>query len=216
MNSGNTLLEHESVVQSSDVDSPAVRSIVESARSLSVSFEVKKHWGSFLSVSNQTFLNNDESDSRGSHVLLGSGVNKVVSVPINRSGANVRAHIANNWHALRDLLPGEIVLYFNSMNCLVVAEVEVSAFGIDIPLRSLRNSLENSFLRICPDFIYLDVLGSLSLSLLGPGSSGEIVGDLFVFLQVEGESGEDAGGTSLEEEDLEVVRDVQKLFQVLL
>ena len=133
---------------------------------------------------NQVISHDDKSQSSRSNVLLSARIDDSELAPVDGSGTEVRGHITNDSLTFRHLVKGERI-EFESLNCLIVAEVE--EFGVRVNVPSLRISHS----RVLGGFVIGDFVGCAVLlgffdGAFGPCACRDIVCALLlsIFKQV--------------------------------
>lgn len=86
-----------------------------------------------LELADKIFPNNSNADTSWADVLLGTSVDHTKLRPVDRSGAEVRAHVADKNLVLRDLVKWEIV-ELEALNCFIVTIVEIRGISVNFPL----------------------------------------------------------------------------------
>jgi len=129
-----TLLQHVLDVQACDVDSETTRRVLISLRSFSVRHPVHNEGAIFpWFVLHQTCSHNRDADTCWAYILLSARINNIELLPINGLGAEVAGHVTDHELALWLFVMGELI-ELKSLNCLIVAVVEILCFLADFPL----------------------------------------------------------------------------------
>ena len=146
-----------------------------------------------------------EGDTGGADVLLSTTVDETVLLDVDGTAHNVRAHIGNQ-HNVVDLVSGEVLADFSTVDGVVGRDVEVVGVSGNGP--TLRDIAVGLVLAAGHDNGLAEVF-SLFCSLLCP-NTGLQVGSLLVE-QVGGNIHKAGAGTATEEQDFILSGDVQKV-----
>jgi len=88
-------------------------------------FPVTENWSIFIGVTEKSLMDNHDSTSSWTKVLLGTHESHIEFIPRNWLGSDVGAHITDDWHALRNKVPWEsIIILLESVHSLIAAEIE--------------------------------------------------------------------------------------------
>ena len=163
---------------------------------------------------NQIFPNDYDSYAGRTYILLSSRVNDSISGKIDRSRTQIGWHIADDSLMFWDEMVREVV-EFESLDCLVVAEVEELGILSNIPI-FVGCDWSKFILLITCDFVSFAEFFRLIDRTLWPESSRYVVGTLPipVLQQVIANGWVLIRSTTLEEEDFEVFRDRKKCLEI--
>lgn len=96
---------------------------------------VAEDWHILLGMAKQTVLENNDSATSWTQVLLGTGEHDVELVPWDWLGSNVGAEIADDWLVFWNQMPWEsIKVKSEAVHSLVGAEVEEGGIWVHVPL----------------------------------------------------------------------------------
>lgn len=129
-----THLVHVADIKGSQIDTPHWWGVVVGAGRFLEGCPVVEDWHILFSFAKKTFVHDNDGGPSWTKVLLDTCVNNIIPFPIDFSRADIRTHVSDNHHVLRERVPREVVLSnLEPVHCFVDANMKVGSFAINFP-----------------------------------------------------------------------------------
>ena len=151
-------------------------SVVVGVRGLLMQGPVAKDRAVFFSVTEEVFSYDHDSAPCGSKIFLSTHKNHSILIPSDWFSADIRRHISNDGHVLRNQVPREFFfIELKPVYSLVGAHIEERGILINLPVCSIDHLSTVVGLNVVRHNIYVTEFRNFVVALTGPQSGHEHV-----------------------------------------